>query len=216
MAEEHNTDEQHTEESPQGREEQTAEKAPSETEEAEEPGSRTLAVDAVYALTGLAHDALQLATESVRSAQRLPDRAQDRVKQLRDLDLRTRRQQLEERVRELRDQTGARLEEKASEGRAVTDEFLEDDRVRQLVDQVRTARSQVKGALTSLRRTAQRSWQSGTSAGREQAETARVQTKAAATSVGKAAEMAAETGRNLLEGATGEREEPSSENDTSA
>lgn len=151
------------------------------------PGRRS--ADAGYALAALANDALQLAGEAVKLARTLPSRAQERGQELRDL--RTRREELQDRLRDVRETLEERLDEKATEGRTVADDILSDERIQRVLDQAKTARSQVKAAITSIRKTATEATSSAANAGKQQAKTASSQTKAAATSVRKTAESAA-------------------------
>lgn len=72
---------------------------------------------------------------------------------------------------------------RATEGRKLVDGLKKDGRISKLLDQSKTARSQVKGAFTSVTRTAD----VATDAARKQAGTATSQVKAAATSVRKTA-----------------------------
>ncbi|HEX2027837.1 MAG TPA: hypothetical protein VHF25_07530 [Nitriliruptorales bacterium] len=159
------------------------------TTKAHERDAKVVAVDAAYALTGLATDALQLAGEALDAARELPGRVRG---------ARTSRTELEKRFRELRDRLEERFDEKAIEGRTVTDNVLKDQRVKRILTQAQTARSQVKGALTSIRKTASKTVEAGAAAGRKQADTAKSQTKAAATSVQKAAEAVVDAGRDLM------------------
>lgn len=153
-----------------------------DTTTASERDVKVLATDAAYAIAGLAGDAVRLANEAGKAARRLPEKAQD----LRDLP--ARRKELDKLIATLREQAGKRFDEKSAEGRTVTDEVLKDDRVKRVLDQAHNARSQVKAAITSIRKTADGSVQAGVSAGKKQAETARRQTKAAATSIQKTVE----------------------------
>ncbi len=157
------------------------------------------AQDAGYALAALANDALELANEALQLARQLPgkaqerahqasERAQDRAQELRDL--KTRREDLEQRVRELRELAEERFDEKAAQGRSITEGILSDERVRRVLDQARTAQSQIKAALTSIRRTGEDAAGAASSAGKEQASTAKSQVKAAATSVKRTADAA--------------------------
>ena len=146
------------------------------------------ALDAGYALAALANDALQLAAEALQLARDLPSKAQARAKDLRDLA--KQREQLEQRIQSFRENTEKRVEEKAAEGRTVTEGILSDERVRRVLDQAKTAQSQVKAALTSIRKTGEAAAGAAATAGRQQAETAKSQVKAAATSVKKTGEEA--------------------------
>lgn len=152
--------------------------------EAQGPGA-----DAAYVLAALAKDALQLASEALRLTRELPSRAQERGRELRDL--KARREELNEQLRELRNTLEQRLDEKSAQGRSVADGVLSDDRVRRVIDQAKTAQSQVKAALTSIRKTGEEAASGAAEAGKEQARAAKSQVKAAATSVRKTGEAAA-------------------------
>lgn len=156
------------------------------------------AADAGYALAALANDALQLATEAVSLARTLPSKAQERAQELRDL--RSRREHLNERIRELREVAEQRFDEKAAQGRTVAEEVLSDERVQSVIDQAKAAQSQVKAAITSIRKTGDEAAAGAKEAGREQAEDARRQAKAAATSLRKTAETAIDAGKDATEG----------------
>jgi hypothetical protein len=88
------------------------------------------------------------------------------------------------------------FDSKAAEGRKVAEQVKKDARVQRILDQTGSTRSQLKGALTSVVKTADVSVE----AGRKQAENAATQLKGAATSVRKSAETiadaAAETAEN--------------------
>lgn len=165
-----------------------------DVDEAEAPAREGGIADAGYALAALANDALRLATEAVQLARTLPTKAQERAQELRDL--RSRREELDERIHELREAVEQRFDETAARGRSVTEDVLGDERVRRVVDQARSARSQVKAAITSIRRTGDETAAGAVRAGREQARTARSQVKAAATSVRKTAEAAVDAGED--------------------
>ncbi len=147
---------------------------------------KVIAVDTAYAFAGLATDAAKRAVETLDVARQLPARVRT-----------TNRSDLEKRVRKARDRFQKRFDRKAAEGRTVTDDLLKSPQMKRVVEQAKTARSQVKGAVTSIRKTATRSLDAGVDAGRKQADTARSQTKAAATSIQKTAEAAVESAREL-------------------
>lgn len=155
------------------------------TTEVHERDPKVIAVDTAYAFAGIG-------TDAVRVARTLPER----TKSLRDID--GRRADVEKRVREIRDRVEQRFDEKASEGRTVVDDLLGNPQVKTVVDQAKTARSQVKAAITSIRKTATQTVAAGVDAGRKQADTARTQTKAASTSLKKTAEAAVEAGKELV------------------
>lgn len=167
------------------------EEAPSaEADEAPATHERGVAGDAGYALAALANDALSLATEAVKLARTLPERAQERAQDMRDL--RSRREQLEDRIRELREAAEQRFDEKSAQGRTVAEDILGDQRVQRVIDQAKTARSQVKAAITSIRKTGTETAAGAVRGGRDQAAKARSQVKGAATSVRKTGETAAD------------------------
>jgi hypothetical protein len=165
--------------------------------QATERDAKVIAADAAYALAGLANDALQLANEAVQLARTLPDKAQERAQELRDV--KVRREKLETRVREIRERAEQRFDEKATEGRTVAEDLLGDERIRKVLDQAKNARSQVKAAITSIRKTADEAINAGAAAGKEQAEVAKTQAKAAKTSVRKAAEEAVEAAKDVAD-----------------
>jgi hypothetical protein len=159
-----------------------------------------IATDAAYALAGLATDALHLANEAIRYARTLPEKAQDRAQELRGTNvearLRESREELEKKLRDVLDKAEDRFDEKATEGRTATEELLSDERLRRVVDQAKVARSQVKGALTSIRKTTDTAVSAGVEAGRAQARKATSQTKAAATSVQKTVDEAVDAAKD--------------------
>ncbi len=146
---------------------------------------KVIVVDTAYAVAGLG-------TDAVRVARTLPGRAKD----LRDID--GRRADVEKRVRDIRDRVEQRFDEKATEGRTVVDDLLEQPQLKSVVDQAKTARTQVKAAITSIRKTATETVSAGVEAGRKQADTARTRTKAATTSVKKTAEAALEATKDIV------------------
>lgn len=155
---------------------------------------RLAAADAAYALAALAKDAIQLANEALQLARTLPEKAQDRAKDLREL--RLRREELEERIDKMRELAEQRLGEKVTEGRGLAENVLGDVRVQKLLDQAKIAQSQVKAAITSIRRIGEEAASSAARAGGDQADTAKSQTKAAVTSIRKTAEKAVDAGRD--------------------
>lgn len=157
---------------------------------------RVIAVDSAYAVAGLGYDA-------VKVAQTLPGRVND----LRDVkarradlekELKARRSDIEKRVKKLRNQAEKNFDAKATTGRTVADDFAKNPQVKAILDQAKNARSQVKAAITSLRKTATTTVETGVEAGKKQAGTAKSQVKAAATSIQKTAETAVEAGRELV------------------
>jgi hypothetical protein len=75
------------------------------------------------------------------------------------------------------------LDNKAAEGRKVAADVKKDTRVKKILEQTGNSRSQVKAAVTSVRKTADVSLVAGRSAGRKQAGNASSQVKAAVTSL---------------------------------
>lgn len=146
---------------------------------------KVIAVDTAYAFAGIG-------TDAVRVARTFPERA----KTLRDID--GRRADVEKRVREVRDRIEETFDAKATEGRTIVDDLLKQPQVKTVVDQAKTARSQVKAAVTSIRKTATQTVSAGVTAGRKQADTAKTQAKAATTSIRKTAEVAVEAGKDLI------------------
>jgi hypothetical protein len=151
--------------------------------------------DVGYALAALASDALELANEAIQLARQLPGKAQERAQQATEKahdqaqqlrDLKARREDLEQAIRDFRDQAEERLDAKAARGRSIADNILSDERVRRILDQASNTQAQVKAAITSIRRTGE----AAASAGRDQAKTARSQVKAAATSAKRTADVA--------------------------
>ncbi len=159
--------------------------------------------DAGYALAALANDALELAGEALQLARELPSKARERAQKTGEMtqermsemrDLKARREDLETRIQQFREQAEERFDEKAARGRSLTEGVLNDERVRRVLDQAKTAQSQVKAALTSIRKTGESAASAATTAGKAQGENAKAQVKAAGTSVKKTAEAA--TGRS--------------------
>jgi hypothetical protein len=121
------------------------------------------------------------------------------------------RGQLESRVTEIRDRAkkefDSRLsafektfDSRAKEGKKDVDEFRKSERVskiegdlKKVWDQTENSRSQVKAAITSVRKTAD----VAVDAGRKQAKTAESQVKAAATSVRKTVDTVVEAGKDI-------------------
>ena len=131
--------------------------------------------DAGYAAAGFARDVVEL-------ARALPSRLE--VLRTRDTDA-------------LLGQLTTMLDKKAAEGRKVAAEVRKDARVKKVLDQTGTTRSQVKAAVTSVRKTADVSLSAGRTAGRQQATNATGQVKAAVTSLRRSGatvtDVAAET-----------------------
>ncbi|MFA9429040.1 hypothetical protein [Egicoccus sp. AB-alg2] len=135
---------------------------------------KALLEDAGYAAAGLAHDVVEL-------ARALPTR----LEAVRAEDLRGRvAKDVEARLAQLT----TLIDKKAAEGRKVTADVRRDARVARLLEQTGTTRSQVKAAVTSVRKTADVTVAAGRNAGRRQAELAASQLKAAATSLRRSGE----------------------------
>lgn len=139
---------------------------------------KVLFEDAGYAAAGLAHDVVEL-------ARALPGR----LEAVRAEDLRAR---VNKDVEGLLAQLTTLLDKKAAEGRKVAADVRKDARVARLLEQTGNTRSQVKSAVTSVRKTADVTVAAGRSAGRKQAEVAASQLKGAATSLRRSGEAVAD------------------------
>lgn len=133
----------------------------------------------------------------------LPEDAQQRVEERRTK-VESQLQDLRDRAQHDADERLARFEAsfdaKAAEGADRVAAVREDERVSRVTTafepvggQLKTARSQVKGAITSVRKTFDAAFE----AGRAQADTARSQVKAAATSTFKTVDVVVDAGRSL-------------------
>jgi hypothetical protein len=91
------------------------------------------------------------------------------------------------------------FDSKAAEGRKLAEQVKKDTRVQRILDQTSSTRSQLKGALTSVRKTADVTLEAGREAGRKQAESAATQVKGAATSARKSAEAVADAAEETAE-----------------
>lgn len=150
---------------------------------------KVIVVDSLYATAGLAAD-------SVTFARTLPERLQElSTRDALERTLEQRRKELEQRVTTFRDRAEKRFDEKATIGRTIVDDVVGTAQFRRVFDQAKTARSQVKAAVTSIRKTAGATIDAGVQAGRKQADTAKSQTKAAVTSLQKTAGAAVDASR---------------------
>jgi len=141
--------------------------------------------DAGYAAAGLAHDVVEL-------ARALPGR----LGSVRAEDLRAR---VDKDVEGLVAQLTTLLDKKATEGRKVAADVRNDARVARLLEQTGNTRSQVKAAVTSVRKTADVTVAAGRSAGRKQAEVAATQLKGATTSLRRSGQVVGDTAADTLD-----------------
>jgi hypothetical protein len=162
--------------------------------------------DAGYALAGVANDVVEFAKVLPSKLQgyrgqlvKTADEAPERVKHLaEDAPVKVKSTVTEVRSRVTKDLEGfvksfeKGFDEKAAEGRKVAEQVKKDGRVQRILDQTGNTRSQLKGALTSVAKTADVTVEAGRQAGRKQAENALTQVKGAATSVRKSAETVAD------------------------
>ncbi|MFA9445527.1 hypothetical protein [Egicoccus sp. AB-alg6-2] len=141
--------------------------------------------DAGYAAAGLAHDVVEL-------ARALPTRLESvRAEDLRD--------RVAKDVEGLLGQLTSLLDKKAAEGRKVAADVRSDARVKRILDQTGNTRSQVKAAVTSVRKTADVSVVAGRTAGRKQAGNATSQVKAAVTSLRRSGATVADAAVETLQ-----------------
>jgi hypothetical protein len=183
----------------------TAKRAPSKPALAErEP--RVVLEDAGYAIAGVAHDVVEYAKVLPSKVQdyrgqlnKTADEAPERVKSLaEEAPVKVRATVTDVRQRLTKDVEGwirsfeKNFDKKAAEGRKVADQVKKDERVQRILDQTGSTRSQVKGAVSSVIKTADVTLEAGKQAGRKQAETARTQIKGAATSARKSGETIAD------------------------
>lgn len=173
-----------------------------------------LADDAVQHLQQLVTRLEELRDEAPTKARELRETGPQKLRDLPEeaqTTLEARRTRLEERVNELRERLTTtaderiasfeqHFDEKAAEGAERVTALREDDRVvrvqtafEPVADQLKIARSQVKGAVTSIRKTVD----VAVEAGRAQADNARSQVKAAATSTRKTVDAVVDAGRSL-------------------
>lgn len=101
--------------------------------------------------------------------------------------------ELDERVNAFQKQFDTRVKA----GKKVVKDVQKDERVKNVVDQVNNTTARVKGAVTSVRKTADAAVDAGVEAGKKQAENAKTQVKAAATSAKKTADTVVESAKDL-------------------
>jgi hypothetical protein len=175
---------------------------------------RVVLEDAGFAIAGVAHDVVEYAKVLPSKVQgyrgqltKTADQTPERVKHLaEDAPEKVRSTVTDVRTRVTKDLEGwiksfeKNFDKKAAEGRKVYEQVKKDERVQRLLDQTGNTRSQVKGAVTSVVKTADVATEAGMQAGRKQAETAKSQVKGAATSLRKSgetvADVASETAKN--------------------
>ncbi|HSK22544.1 MAG TPA: hypothetical protein VK906_05180 [Egicoccus sp.] len=133
--------------------------------------------DAGYAAAGFAHDVVELARTLPTRLEKL--RATDRDALL--------------------SQLTTLLDSKAAEGRKVAADVKKDTRVKKILEQTGNTRSQVKAAVTSVRKTADVSLVAGRSAGRKQAGNATSQVKAAVTSLRRSGATVADAASKTIQ-----------------
>jgi len=155
------------------------------TPQVTERDPKVLLEDAGYAAAGLAHDVVEL-------ARTLPGR----LEAVRAEDLRAR---VNKDVEGLLAQLTTLLDKKAAEGRKVAADVRKDARVARLLDQTGNTRSQVKAAVTSVRKTADVTVAAGRSAGRKQAEVAATQLKGATTSLRRSGQVVGDIAADTLD-----------------
>ena len=173
-----------------------------------------LADDAVTNVRSLAERLEQLREEAPAKAKELRDTAPERIRTLPEdaqSTFETRRSRVEAQLKDLRERASkdvderlatfeTRFDSKANAGAERVAELRKDERVARVEtafepvgDQLKIARSQVKGAVTSVRKTLDAALE----AGRSQADNARSQVKAAATSTRKTVDAVVEAGRDI-------------------
>lgn len=173
-----------------------------------------LADDAVTNVRTLADRIEQLRDEAPARAKELRQTAPERIRTLPEdaqSTLEERRGRVEAQLKELRERASkdvderlatfeSRFDAKASAGAERVAELRQDQRVTRVESalepvgsQVKIARSQVKGAVTSVRKTLD----AAVEAGRTQAGNARSQVKAAATSTRKTVDAVVDAGRDI-------------------
>lgn len=173
-----------------------------------------LADEAVTNVKSLTEKLEQLREDAPAKAKELRETAPERIKTLPEdaqTTLEERRAKVEAQLKELRERASKDVDErlasfeasfdaKAAAGADRVAEIRKDERVNRVEtafepvnDQLKIARSQVKGAITSVRKTLD----AAVEAGRAQADNARSQVKAAATSTRKTVDTVVEAGRGL-------------------
>jgi hypothetical protein len=170
--------------------------------------------DAGYALAGVASDVVEFAKVLPSKLQgyrgqltKQADHAPERVKSLVDEAPTKVKSTVEDvRTRVVKDVEGRiksfekSFDKKAAEGRKVAEQVKKDGRVQRILDQTGNTRSQVKGAVTSVAKTADVTLEAGRKAGKEQAENALTQVKGAATSLRKSGETIADAAAETVDG----------------
>ncbi|MFO7778320.1 MAG: hypothetical protein R6V28_08215 [Nitriliruptoraceae bacterium] len=152
---------------------------------------RTILEDAGYATAGLVGDVVELAKDLPNRLEHLRAEAGEAPTKLKNV--REVPERVEETIAELRERLAkdtdkylesfeGRFDSKAKEGRKLADEVRKDERVSRLLDQADNARSQVRGALTSVSKTADIAVETAT----EEADRVGSQAKATATTAQKA------------------------------
>jgi hypothetical protein len=171
---------------------------------------RVVLEDAGYAIAGVASDVVEFAKVLPSKVQgyrgqftKTADEAPERVRAIaEEAPVKVRETVTDVRSRVTKDLEGwiktfeKNFDKKAAEGRKVAEQVKKDERVQRILDQTGTTRSQVKGAVTSVAKTAD----AAAEAGRKQAESARTQVKGAATSVRKSGETIADVAAETVEG----------------
>jgi hypothetical protein len=171
---------------------------------------RVVLEDTGYALAGVASDVVEFAKVLPSKVQdyrgqftKTADEAPERVRALaEEAPVKVRATVTDVRSRVTKDLEGwiksfeKNFDKKAAEGRKVAEQVKKDERVQRILDQTGTARTQIKGAVTSVAKTAD----VAAEAGRKQAESARTQVKGAATSVRQSGETIADVAAETVEG----------------
>ncbi|GGI05108.1 hypothetical protein [Egicoccus halophilus] len=159
------------------------ESTPTDEPTLDEREATSVLEDAGYAAAGLAHDVVTL-------ARRLPER-------LESVKVDEWRERVGKDVEGLLGQLTELLDKKATEGRRVAADVRSDARVARLLEQTGATRSQVRAAVSSVRRTADVTVAAGRFAGRRQAEVATNQVRTAATSVRRSGATVADTAADV-------------------
>lgn len=152
---------------------------------------RTVLEDAGYATAGLVGDVVDLARELPNRFEHLRSEAGEAPEKLKGV--REVPERLEETIGELRERLAkdadrylerfeGRFDSKAKEGRKLADDVRKDERVSKLLDQADSARSQLRGAFTSVSKTADVAVETAS----KQADRVGTQAKATATTAHKA------------------------------
>jgi hypothetical protein len=170
---------------------------------------RVVLEDAGYAIAGVASDVVDFAKvlpsklqgyrgQVVKTADAAPERVRTLAEEAPD---KVRTTVIDLRDRVSKDVDGwvksfeKNFDAKAAEGRKLAEQVKNDQRVQRVLDQTGATRSQVKGAVTSVAKTADVAVEAGRKAGKNQAESAATQVKGAVSSVAKTADVAVEAGR---------------------